>query len=146
MKTKILVGILLIATVFIAGCTGNKISTSRSGEALTISLSELSSKAKFYTLNDDGIAIRYFAVLGSDGKPRTGFDACDVCYRSQKGYRQEENYMICNNCGNKYQINGLGTKNTKGGGCWPGYLPSNVESGSLLIKNSDIIRESWRFK
>jgi len=146
MKTKILLGILIIVAVLLAGCTNNKSSMPESSEALTIPLSELSSKAKFYTLNDGGVVIQYFAVLGSDGKPRTGFDACDVCYKSKKGYRQEGNYMICNNCGNKYSITGLGTENSKPGGCWPGYLPSNIKGDALVIQTSDIIKDKWRFQ
>jgi len=70
------------------------------------------------------VNVKYFVVEAEDGSVKTAFDACDVCYRSRKGYRQEGDDMICNNCGNHYPISGLGTKNLRGGGCWPGYLPN----------------------
>ena len=52
----------------------------------------------------------------------------------------------CNNCGNHYAISGLGTKNLRGGGCWPGYLPSKVEEGNLVIKTQDLETGRYRFK
>ena len=44
--------------------------------------------------------------------------------------------MVCNNCGNKYPIDGLGTENKNPGGCWPGYLPSTVSDGTPGVGNS----------
>ena len=89
--------------------------------------------------------IQFFAVKASDGSIKTAFDACDVCYGSKKGYRQEGNQMVCNNCGNKYPIDGIGTKNKAGGGCWPGYLPNEIQGNSLVIKNSDLKAGKYRF-
>ncbi|MBU2497165.1 MAG: DUF2318 domain-containing protein [Nanoarchaeota archaeon] len=114
-------------------------------ERLTIPLSEITGQAKFYDYKIDGTTISFFAVKASDGSIKTGFDACDVCYSSKKGYRQEGNYMVCNNCGNKYPINGIGTENKNPGGCWPGYLPSKSDGENLLIKKSDIEGDGWMF-
>mgnify|MGYP000285987016 CR=1 FL=1 len=84
-------------------------------------------------------------VNRSDPDLRTAFDACDVCYGSKKGYRQEGDQMVCNNCGNRYPVDGLGTENKAGGGCWPGYLPSEVRGDTLVIKNSDLDAGKYRF-
>ncbi|MBR9701321.1 DUF2318 domain-containing protein [Candidatus Pacearchaeota archaeon] len=149
MSNKILIGtgifvLVVVALLFIKpNLTGNVVENG----LVKIPLSEISEKASFY--EQDGIA--YFAVKAADGSVKTAFDACDVCYYSGKGYRQEGNYMVCNNCGNKYPIAGLGTENIAGGGCWPGYLPSRVDtlegtSGEyLIIKTSDIEKGGYRF-
>ena len=141
MKIQIFIGILLIYIVAVSGCTGNADKSVDNGKSIELSLSEVSDQATFYTFE----GIRYFTILGSDGTPRTAFDACDVCYRSGKGYRQEGDYMICNNCGNKYAIDGLGTKNTKGGGCWPGYLPHKIEGDNIIITEADLNTGASKF-
>ena len=124
--------------IFGKGITGNVVGV---GESITIPLNEISEKAKFYEV--DGV--KFFAIK-TRGEIKTAFDACDVCYGSEKGYRQEGDYMVCNNCGNKYAISGLGTKNLRGGGCWPGYLPSEVEGENLIIKKSELDKGAYRFK
>ena len=95
--------------------------------------------------NAGGTKIRYFAVKANDRTIKTGFDECDVCYRAGKGYRQEGEFMVCNNCGNRYPISGLGTENKNPGGCWPGYLPNYIEGDKIIIKQSDLIGGKWRF-
>lgn len=113
----------------------------KAGGTFEIPLSDITENAKFYEYG----SIRFFAVKASDGTIKTGFDACDVCYSSGKGYRQEGDDMVCNNCGNRYPITGLGTANKNPGGCWPGYLPSKIVGDNLVIEKSDIKDGSWRF-
>ena len=146
MKKKILVvGILTLISLLIAGCgnkvTGNAVVDSK--DYVNIPLSEVTDTVKFYTFNDGGVNIKYFAVLGSDGKPRIAFDACDVC-GGYKGYRQTGNDITCNNCGKVFSIDGLGTKN-KGYGCWPSYLPNEEKGKDILIKISDLEEGRQRF-
>jgi len=109
-----------------------------------IPLSEITNQTQWYEYDLDGKKIRLFAIKAKDGSIKTAFDACDVCYYSGKGYRQEGDYMVCNNCGNRYLIAGLGTENKNPGGCWPGYLSNIVEGDYLLIKKGDLERGSWR--
>ena len=113
---------------------------------INIPLSEITSTAKWYEYEyySGGNKIKFFAVKASDGTIKTAFDACDVCYYAKKGYRQEGDYMVCNNCGNRYPIAGLGIKNKTPGGCWPGYLPSIAEGDNILIKKSDLESNRWR--
>ena len=103
-----------------------------------IPLSEITQTAEFYEYNSGGKTIKYFAVRADDGSVKTGFDACDVCYNKRKGYSQDGDYMVCNNCGNRYPISGLGTENRNPGGCWPGYLPSTIGGENLVIKKTDL--------
>jgi uncharacterized membrane protein len=143
MKEYIIIGSLMILTILVSGCITGGASADRDGEYIKIPLSEISDEAKFYTLEDGGVEINYFVVLGSDGEPRTAFDACDVCGGS-KGYRQDGTDIICNNCGKVFRIDGLGTKN-RGSGCWPSYLPHEIKGDNLLIKISDITEGKHRF-
>lgn len=109
-----------------------------------VSLSDVSSTVKYYTYNDGGVNVRYFVVKGSDGNVHTAFDACEVCHRAKKGYSQVGDSVLCNNCGLKFKINGLGTKN-QGRGCWPGYLPHEVKGNDVLIKESDLKKGRYMF-
>ena len=111
---------------------------------MNIPLSEVTSNAKWYEYDLGGEKIRFFVVKASDGIIKAAFDACDVCYRYKKGYRQEGDYMVCNNCGNRYPMVGLGTENKNPGGCWPGYLPNAVKGDNILIKKSDLENNRWR--
>ncbi len=142
---KILLGSLVLLSLLIVGCnssaTGN--AATNSDEYVYIALSDLSDKAQFYTYEDRGVKINYFTVLGSDGKPRTAFDACDVC-GGYKGYQQRGSDITCRNCGRVFKIDGLGTQN-KGYGCWPSYLPHKVEGNHILIKINDIKNSRHRF-
>jgi uncharacterized membrane protein len=143
MRKLLIIGCLFLLALII-GCSNNATgNTVADGEYVTIPLSDLSNSVQFYSYNDKGININYFAVLGSDGQPRTAFDACDVCSGS-KGYRQSETDITCNNCGKVFRIDGLGTQN-KGYGCWPSYLPHEIKGNEILIKISDIQDGRHRF-
>jgi len=109
-----------------------------------IPLSEITNEAKWYEYDLDGKTIKFFAVRAEDGSIKTAFDACDVCYYSGKGYSQEGDYMVCNNCGNKYPISGIGTENKISGGCWPGYLLHIAEGDNVLINVKDLADNTWR--
>jgi hypothetical protein len=140
------IGILVVVVVgflFFSGSTGNVVRAEMidGGDIMKIPLSGIGGNAEFY----DFQGTEFFVVRASDGSVKSAFNACDVCYRSKKGYRQEGGDMICNNCGNHYAIDGIGTKNLKGGGCWPGYLPSTVEGDFLVIRKSDLAAGSYRF-
>lgn len=93
-------------------------------------------KAHFYKFEDGGKEIKFFAAKASDGNYKTAFDACDSCYRSQKGYEQQGDKMNCNNCNKKFAIKSLGPNST--GGCNPGYLPHQQAGGIIYIKAADL--------
>ncbi len=80
--------------------------------------------------------IEYFIVKDASGTIKTAFNACDVCYGSHKGYKQVDDKMQCNNCGNKYEISKLGTAGS--GGCWPGYIPNTIDGDQIVINESDL--------
>lgn len=94
-----------------------------------------SGKAIFLKSDIAGKEIHYFALKSSDGVYRAAFDACDVCFRSNRGYRQEGDLMVCNNCGQKFPSDKV---NEVKGGCNPSPLARTVDGESLAILKSDI--------
>jgi uncharacterized membrane protein len=92
-------------------------------------------KARFYTLEDRGVSIRYYGVKDADGTIRTAFDACDACWAAGKGYKQEGGVMVCVNCNQRFAISEIGKVR---GGCNPAPLPAQVKNGQLVLRVSDI--------
>jgi uncharacterized membrane protein len=152
----LLLGVL--AVVIVSGCAsggdgaGNVVTTNtgssvdgviETADSVKIPISSISTTASFHSYNTGGKDVNYFVVLGTDGKPRTAFDACDVC-GGRKGYRQSGNDMICNNCGRYFNLDSIGTKN-RGGGCWPSYLSHEIDGEYVVIKKQEIAAGSWRF-
>ena len=148
MNKKLMIGVgalVLVAIMYFifGGSTGNVVAAEMidDGNVIKIPLAGIDGTADFF--NYDGI--EFFVVRAKDGSVKTAFNACDVCYRSKKGYRQEGDDMVCNNCGNHYRISGLGTANLKGGGCWPGYLEASVEGDYMVIAKSSLESGRYRF-
>lgn len=142
--------ILALGFLLIFGCAGQAAQESKAQadndfpDMVWIPLSEVTETVKHFEHDTGGVTVRYFAVRGSDGAVRTAFDACEVCYRSRKGYTQVGNDVRCNNCGLSFNIDDLGTEN-QGKGCWPAYLSNEVRDGKVFIKNSDLEGGSYLF-
>jgi uncharacterized membrane protein len=103
---------------------------------IRILLAELSDKAKFFDFKTaDSGAVRFFALRSSDGVYRVALNACDTCYHAKKGYHQEGDDMVCNNCGLKFPSAKI---NEAHGGCNPVSVPRVVEGDSLIIRASDL--------
>jgi len=92
-------------------------------------------KAIFLETESEGRALYFFALKGSDGVYRAALDACDVCFRSNKGYRQEGDWMVCNNCGQRFPSSRIGEVK---GGCNPHPLARKVDGGHLVIEKADL--------
>ncbi len=99
-------------------------------------------KAHYYSFVDGGKAIDFFILKSSDGVVRAAFDACDVCFGARKGYRQQGDLMICNNCGQQFPSVKI---NEIKGGCNPGPLERTVEGTDLVIRSTDIATGSGYF-
>jgi hypothetical protein len=93
-------------------------------------------KAHHYTYMHEGRPIEFFVLKSEDGVVRAAFNACDVCFGSKKGYTQDGDHMICNNCGRRFPANQI---NVVHGGCNPSPLGRAVEGDSLIIEVDDII-------
>ncbi len=96
-------------------------------------------KAHFYsTTLPDGKPINFFILKSADGVIRAAIDACDVCYAARKGYHQDGDDLVCNNCGLHFPSNRV---NEVQGGCNPSPLTRTVEGNSVVIKISDLVKD-----
>lgn len=105
---------------------------------LVIPLSEFSSTAKFYGVEIDGTYMEIIAVKAS-GSYRTAFNTCQVCYTSENGYfKQSGNYLVCQNCGNRYSMSQVGV--AVYGNCNPYPI---LESNRVQTSDSIIIPDTF---
>jgi len=111
---------------------------------ITIPLSELSPTARYYEFSDNGVTVRLFAVLGTDGLARVAFDACEVC-GGRLGYEQRGTDIRCRKCGRVFRIDEVGSKN-RAYGCWPSYLPFTERGKSIVVKAADLEKAAALFK
>lgn len=99
-------------------------------------------KAHYYQYDSGGTAVKFFVVKSKDGTIRAAFDACDVCFASKKGYTQDGDFMICNNCGRRFHSNRI---NVVEGGCNPAPLNREIVGNHLVIKVEDVVPGSRFF-
>ena len=92
--------------------------------------------AHFYTYMHEGQPIEFFVLKSKDGVVRAAFNACDVCFPAKKGYHQEGDEMVCNNCGSRFPAAQI---NVVRGGCNPSPLTRTIDGDSLVIQVSDLI-------
>ena len=86
---------------------------------LAIPIAGLSQTASFYKADLDGTEVELVALKDSKGNLRTAFNACQVCYSSGRGYyRQEGEYLVCQNCGNSFTMDQVG-EISRGCDPWP---------------------------
>ncbi len=97
-------------------------------------------KAHHYQVKaSDDIVVTFFVLKSQDGVIRAAIDACDVCYRSGKGYKQDGNDMVCQNCGQHFSSAKI---NVIKGGCNPAPLERKIEGQNLVIAMNDINKNS----
>ncbi len=115
--------------------------TPKNGE-LSIHVDKISDgKAHYFRAKaDDGTTVDFFVVKSKDGIIRAAVDACDVCYRSGKGYVQEGDVMVCTNCGRRFATDRI---NVVKGGCNPAPLKREINGNNLVISMADINTNSW---
>ncbi len=92
-------------------------------------------QARYYTYVHNGKPVEFFILKSADGVVRAAFNACDVCYPFKKGYHQEGDEVVCNNCGRRFPSNQI---NVVQGGCNPSPLNRSVDGDTLIIQATDI--------
>lgn len=129
-------GLLMLA---LAGCTESPLPPEEvviEDDVRTFALSTFDDyKAHYYTYAHEGRLIKFFILKSSDGVVRAAFDACDICYEAKKGYRQDGNDMICNECDRHFPANKI---NEVQGGCNPVPLRRTIDGERLVIDVTDI--------
>jgi len=142
----IVAGVLIaaaVAFILIGGgpSSGFKTVSAEAG-VVKVPLSEVNDgHAHFYSFNGSK-KINFFVLKSSDGVIRAAFDACDVCYASKKGYRQEGDTMVCNNCGQRFPSTKI---NEIKGGCNPAPLDRKVDGSNLIMRTQDIETGAFYF-
>jgi len=110
---------------------------SATGDEVKTPASELQTEvARFYDyIASDGLKMRYFLVKTKDGVVRSALDACDSCWPAGKGYRQDGDVMVCNNCRMRFALEKIGEVK---GGCNPSPIANRVAEGQVSVKRSDL--------
>lgn len=88
-------------------------------------------QARFYKVAIPGGEVSFFLVKSRDGVIRAAFDTCDVCYKERKGYRQEGDNMVCNNCNQTFRSDLI---NVVKGGCNPVPLVRELRGDQVVIE------------
>lgn len=102
-------------------------------------------RARFYNVEmPDGKIIYYFVVKDKNGVYRAAANSCQVCFSTGKGFRQEGDEIVCNNCGNRYPVEKIATEK---GGCNPGPIDPDlkIEGGMIIIKQANLEQVSDLF-
>lgn len=142
----VVLSIFCTASVFAFWGKGSK-STAVTPEngVITIPLADINDGAAhhFKVTAADGTEVTFFTLKSPDSIIRAAIDSCDVCYKSGKGYFQQGDFMVCENCGQKFASNRI---NVIQGGCNPAPLRRQVIEDKLVISMSDIDANSWYMK
>lgn len=136
----IALGLVLVATAAMAwmvwGGSGSAGAVQAVDGRIAIPVTEFNDgKAHFYVYRSGGTDIRFFVLQSRDGVVRAALDTCDVCYKEKQGYRQENDFMVCNNCDQQFQADKI---NEIRGGCNPVPLERSVADGQLLIAETEL--------
>lgn len=99
-------------------------------------------RARHFELKHANLTIRYFILKSSDGVIRAAFDACDVCWPSGKGYYQDDDVMVCRNCGRRFASVLV---NEVQGGCNPAPLKRSLQGEQVVILAQDILEGKQYF-
>ncbi len=133
----VVAGCLLVAAIlyvarFGSGGRPQAASAAGGGGDVTFALSEFDDGvARFYRyMTASGREVRFFVMRSSDGVVRAAFDACDVCFRERRGYRQVGDVMVCNNCGQTFPSVSI---NEIRGGCNPAPIDRLIQGDRLVL-------------
>lgn len=134
MKKLILV---LFVSLLIFGCEGSRFKkVSAENGIVKIPTKDVSDgEIHYYEMDFNGKMAKFFVIKSADGVIRAAFDACDVCFPEKKGYRQEGDYVVCNNCGQRFHTTKI---NEVKGGCNPAPLNREYDNSYVSIRVPDI--------
>jgi uncharacterized membrane protein len=143
----VLLGTILVASQAEAAFFGRSGSsmekvTAKDG-TITIDASKLPPMAvRHYRYQEGGQIVKFFVVRDGQGVVRTAVDACDVCWKSGKGYALRDGAMLCVNCNMRFALNRIGLVK---GGCNPHPFRYTVENDVVAIAAEELMREGAPF-
>ena len=137
---SVFLSLSLSSCSFFGGDTQNELKPENGH--VSIPLKDISDgKAHYYNVqSQNGPMVKFFVLMSKDGVIRAAVDACDVCYRSGKGYVQDGEYMVCTNCGRRFRADRI---NEVKGGCNPAPLKRKIKDQNLVIAMADINQNAW---
>lgn len=137
--------VVIVAGLFILGLAGSASAfwgfggnetVSAANGTVTIPVGDVDDgQAHFYTYDAGGKDVKFFVMKSRDGIIRAAFDACDVCFGEKKGYSQEGDFMVCNNCGQRFHSSRI---NEVRGGCNPSPLHRAYDERNVTISVNDL--------
>lgn len=141
-----LAGVALVAVIAVAlvvvmdrgdqGAPAAAAPVAAGGADVTIPVADLADgQARYYAYDAGGVEVKYFVMKSADGEYRAAFDACDVCFANKKGYTQQGDVMVCNNCGQQFDSTQI---NEVRGGCNPSPIERSVDGQNLVLKTADL--------
>ncbi|MDR2502791.1 MAG: DUF2318 domain-containing protein [Deltaproteobacteria bacterium] len=99
-------------------------------------------QAKHYSYREGRMNVRFFLVRDSGNTIRAALDACEVCWKEDKGYKQQDSFMRCVNCGQKFPLTRIGEVK---GGCNPHPLRFDLKDDIFSIPAAELAREGERY-
>ncbi|MDP2853666.1 MAG: DUF2318 domain-containing protein [Smithellaceae bacterium] len=150
MKKTFLIVLIVFAVGFLPAVSyaafwqKTKTLTPKQGE-LRIPVGDVSDgKAHFFKVKaNDGTMVTFFVLKSRDGVIRAAINACDECYEAGKGYVQDGDFMICEQCGRRFASDKI---NVIAGGCNPVGVDRKIQADQLVIGMKDINQKSWYCK
>jgi uncharacterized membrane protein len=137
--------LLAAAVLYLSACSSGPSGASAmkvEGDTIKLDTAAVSDgKAHFFSQAVDGKPVRFFVVKSPDGVLRAAMDACVACFAEKKGYRQEGEHMVCNNCGQKFHTSKI---NDIKGGCNPIPLDRTADGPTVSIPLAGL-RQSARY-
>lgn len=156
MKKRWIVFALFISIFSFTGCGNSKTkileqsatkATLNENGDIIINEENITSNATFLNYEVDEIQIGFIVVRGTDGIVRVAFNTCQACNPSPDAYFiQKENYLECQNCGNRFHINKLGQEK---GGCNPAPVEEMTQENGIITISSEYAKtykekfENW---
>ena len=150
LRNRLLVAALVVLAAGLLGwglsrhATGSRPLVKAEQGLITLPLAQVSDgQAHFYRYQSGATSLAFFVVRGSDSRIRVALDTCDACYSAKKGYRQQGEVMICNNCEQQFPTVKI---NEVSGGCNPVAVPIRLSGEQLTIASADLDRGARYFQ
>ena len=145
-------GVLLFGVFIVAADYGidrgfssagyKRVSPDSNGRVI-LDVADLSSgEMRFYRfLNAGNQEVKFFVGRDRNSVIQAAFDANQICYKTQRGYRHEGDWVTCNKCDKSFRVTEV---NDGGGGCKPVPLEHTVAGDQVVLTESDILA-GWRY-
>lgn len=101
-------------------------------------------QAHFYRRSTDHGEVRFFIIKTADGKIRAAFDACEICHKERRGFRQARQMMVCNYCGRSSPVTQIDPGRV-GRDCNPVPIEATVEGEQVLLKATSLLNGTRYF-